>query len=134
LVVAQPQVLGDHLGVAGVGLGARDDLALAPGLDGVGADWDYRMASLQQPVDQPAVGAFERHGQPGRRAEPAQTGDQVVEPGCRVRDAEGADRLAGLVEHADGVFGRRPVDSDEHEHNLLKLAGHLVRRTRPGGH
>jgi hypothetical protein len=128
------RLLGDHLGVAGVGVGARDDLALAPGLDGVGADRDYRMAGLQQPVDQPAVGAFERHGQPGRRAEPAQTGDQVVEPGGRVGDAEGADRLAALVEHADGVFGRRPVDSDEHEHNLLKLAGHLVRRTRPGGH
>jgi hypothetical protein len=54
------RLLGDYLGVAGVGLGARDDLALAPGLDGVGADRDHRMAGLQQPVDQPAVGAFDR--------------------------------------------------------------------------
>jgi hypothetical protein len=119
-VVAQPQVLGDHRGVAGVGLGARDDLALAPGLDGVGPDRHHRMAGLQQPVDQPAVGAFQRHGQLGRRVEPAEAGDEVVEPGGRVGDAEGADRLTGLVEHADGVFGRRPVDSDEHEHNLLE--------------
>jgi hypothetical protein len=70
-MVAQPQVLGDHLGVAGVGLGARDDLALAPGLDGVGADRDHRVTGLQQPVDQPAVGAFERDRQPGRRTQPA---------------------------------------------------------------
>jgi hypothetical protein len=133
-VVAQPQVLGDHLSVASVGLGARDDLALAPGLDGVGADRDHRVAGLQQPVDQPAVGAFDRHGQPGWSTEPAQAGDEVVEPGGRVGDAEGADCLAGLVEHADGVFGRRPVDSDEHEHTSWKLAGQLVRRIRPGGH
>src|SRR5512132_3494504 len=117
------RLLGDHLGVAGVGLGARDDLALAPGLDGVGADRDHRVAGFQQPVDQPAVGAFDRHWSPGRRTEPAQAGDEVVEPGCRVGDAEGADRLAGLVEHADGVFGRRPVDADEHEHNLLEAGG-----------
>jgi hypothetical protein len=84
LVVAQPQVLSDHLGVAGVGLGACDDLALAPGLDGACADRDHRVAGLQQPVDQPAVGAFERHRQPGQSAEPAQAGNEVVEPGCRV--------------------------------------------------
>jgi hypothetical protein len=78
------------------------------------------MAGFQQPVDQPAVGAFERHGQPGRRAEPAQAGNEVVEPGGRVGDGEDADRLADLVEHADGVVGRRPVDTDEHEHNLLE--------------
>jgi hypothetical protein len=117
------RLLGDHLGVAGVGGGARDDLALAPGLDGACADRDHRMAGFQQPVDQPAVGAFQRHGQPGRRAEPAQAGDEVVEPGGRVGDAEGADRGAGLVEHADGVFGRRPIDADEHEHNLLEAGG-----------
>jgi hypothetical protein len=81
------------------------------------------MAGLQQPVDQPAVGAFDCHGQPGRRAEPAQARDEVIEPGCRVGDAEGADRLAGLVEHADGVVGRRPVDSDEHAYNLLEAGG-----------
>ena len=33
LVRAQPQVLGDHRGVAGVGLGARQHLAVPPGLD-----------------------------------------------------------------------------------------------------
>src|SRR5512132_4701625 len=113
------RLLGDHLGVAGVGLGARDDLALAPGLDGVGADRDHRVAGFQQPVDQPAVGAFDRDRQPCRSTEPAQTGHKVVEPGGRVGDAEGNDGPAGLVEHADGMLGRRPVDTDEHEHEHL---------------
>jgi hypothetical protein len=52
------RLLGDLLGVAGVGLGARDDLALAPGLDGACADRDHRVAGFQQP----AVGAFDRDG------------------------------------------------------------------------
>ena len=65
---AQPQVLGDQGGVAGVVLGARQHLGVAPGLDGVGLDRHDRVAGFQQPVDQPPVGAFDGHRQPGRLA------------------------------------------------------------------
>jgi len=113
-VAAQPQVLGDHHGVAGVGLGARQDLGVAPGLDRVGGDRDHRVAGLEQPVDQAAVGPLDRDGQPGWLPETAQPADELREPVGGVGDLEGGHPRAGLVEHAHGVAFGRPVDSDEH--------------------
>jgi hypothetical protein len=113
-VVAQAQVLGDHGGVAGVVLGARQHLGVAPGLDGVGLDRHDRVAGFQQPVDQPTVGAFDRHRQRGRFAEPSQSGHQLVEPIGGVADLEGGGLAAGVVEHAHRVTLRRPVDPAEH--------------------
>jgi hypothetical protein len=115
LVAAQPQVVGDHRGVAGIGLGPGDHLGVAPGLDRVGMDWHHGVAGLQQPVDQAAVGPFDGDGELAGFAEPAQAADQVVESGCGVGDAEGAHRRAGVVQHADGVRGCCPVDPNEHE-------------------
>ena len=54
-VRAQPQVIGDHRGVAGVGLGARQHFALPPGLDRVRLDRHDRVPGLQQQVHQAAV-------------------------------------------------------------------------------
>ncbi len=59
LVRAQPQVLGDHRGVAGVGLGTRQHLALPPGLDRVRLDRHDRVPGFQQQVHQPAVGPLD---------------------------------------------------------------------------
>jgi hypothetical protein len=44
-VLAQPQVLGDNQGIAGVALGTRRHLALTPGLDGVRLDRHDRVAN-----------------------------------------------------------------------------------------
>ena len=59
-VRAQPQVLGDDRGVAGVGLRAGEHLAVAPGLDRVRADRHDRVPGLEQRVDQPSVRALDR--------------------------------------------------------------------------
>ena len=54
-VGTQPETLGDHRGVAGVGPGAGQHLAVAPGLDRVRADRNQRVAMLEQRVDQASV-------------------------------------------------------------------------------
>ena len=56
LVLTQPQVLGDHQGVAGVALGSRDHLAVAPGFDRGRLDRHDRVPGLQQCIDQPPSG------------------------------------------------------------------------------
>src|SRR6266498_1551656 len=105
-VVAQPQVLGDHLGVGGVGLGARQHLGVAPCLDRVGADRHDGVAGLQQPIDQPPVGPLDGHGQLGWVAEPAKAGGELAEPVGGVGDLERGHALAGLVQHAHRVLLR----------------------------
>ena len=60
LVRPQPQVLGDHGGVPGVGLGAREHLAVAPGLDRVRLDRHDRVPGFQQQVHQAAVRPLDR--------------------------------------------------------------------------
>jgi len=112
LVLAQPQVFGDHQCVDGVGLGAGDDLAVAPGLDRVRADRDHLVAGLEPGVDQPAVGSLDAHRHVGAVAEFAEPADQVGEPVGGVGDGEGGLDLSGVVEDAHVVGLRGPVDPD----------------------
>jgi hypothetical protein len=58
-VRAQPQVLGDHLSVTSVALRPRQDLTVAPLLDRVRLDRDHGVPSLEQRVDETAVGSFD---------------------------------------------------------------------------
>ena len=112
-VAAQPQILGDHRGVAGVGLGAGEHLALTPGLDRVGADRDHRMPGLEQRVDEPPVWAFDGHrGVSPIVGEPAETTQQVSEPVRGVGDGEVGVDLSGRLKHAHRVGFGGPVDTD----------------------
>ena len=113
---AQPQVLRDHRGVAGVGLGAGQHLALAPGLDRVRADRHDRVPGLEQQVDQPPV-----------RAVRSPTGMSAGSPSLASRRISAAipsavcstvncdSDLPGGVEHAHRVDLGGPVDPDEEQ-------------------
>jgi hypothetical protein len=110
LVLAQPQVLGDHRGVPCVGLSAREHLTVAPGLDGVRLDRHYRVPGLQQQVHQAAVRPLDgdRHiaGLPVRGQAPGQRGDPVR----GMLDREPGHDLARSIHHAHGVSLGGPVD------------------------
>jgi hypothetical protein len=109
----QPQVPGDHRGVAGVGLGAGEHLTVPPGPDRVRVRRHDRVPGLQQRIDQAPVGAFDadRHIGPVL-AEPAETAQQVSEAVRGMHDRELACDLAIRVEHAHRVRLGGPVDAD----------------------
>ena len=117
LVLAQPQVLGDHQGVAGVALGPGQHLAVAPGLDRVRLDRDHRVAGLQQRVDQPPAGALDRDWHPGGLAEGGQPPDQGGEPGSGMLDGELGLQQAVVIGHGHGMGLGRPVDPGEERHD-----------------
>jgi hypothetical protein len=112
LVLTQPQVLSDHQGVAGVGLGAGDDLSVAPGLDRVGADRHDRVTGFEQGVDEPAVGSLDPDRDVGAVTELAEPADQVGEPVGGVSDGEGRLHSARVIKDARVVGLGRPVDPD----------------------
>jgi hypothetical protein len=103
LVVAQPQVLGDHGGVAGVGLRAGQHLPVPPGLDRVRLDRHDRVPGLQQQVDQAAVGPLDRDRHVGGVAEAGQPAGQPGDPVGRMGDRELGGDLARGVHHAHRV-------------------------------
>jgi hypothetical protein len=51
-----------------------------PGLDGAWLDGHDRVAGLQRPVDQAAVGPLDCHWQRGRVVQPAEPGHSRVNP------------------------------------------------------
>ncbi len=114
-VGAQPQVLGDHVRVARVGLRPGDHLALPPGLDRVRLHRDHRVPGGEQRVDQPPVRALDRYRHVTGRAQLGQSADQAGERGRGVGDGERRDRATGWVEHAHRMGLRGPVDPDEEQ-------------------
>ena len=113
LVLAQPKVLGDHRGVASVGLGPGQHLPFPPGLDRVGADRHHRMPRLQQQVHQAAVRPLDRDRYEGGLAVFGQPADEQRDPVRRVLDGETRHDLPGGVHHAHGVGLGGPVDPGE---------------------
>ncbi len=119
----QAQVLGDQLGVTGVRLGPRQDLAVSPRLDRVRLHRGDGVARLQQRVDEPAIGPFDRHGHAHRCAQLGQPLGEPFNAISTVGHRERADLDAARIEYAHGMFFAGPVDADEHHrlqrrHNL----------------
>jgi hypothetical protein len=144
LVRAQPQVLGDHRGVPGVGLGPGQHLAVPPGLDRVRADRHHRVPGLQQQVDQAAVGALDRDRHAAGLPVPGQAADQQRDPVRGMPDGEPGHDLARSVHHAYRMRLGGPVDPGEEQrfrqrkrHGNSSKAAATARRRRdwlPGGH
>ena len=128
----QTQVLADGLGVSEVGLGPGSDLGLAPRLYRIRRHRHHRVAGLQQPVHQPAIGSLDRHRQLGWLAEPGEAAHQVLEPDGAVRDRERGQCATCAVVHTHRVFLRRPVDACEHSNLLDVSLPPSMTRTRPG--
>jgi hypothetical protein len=112
-VPPQPQVFRDHRGVGGIGLGTREHLAFAPGLDRVRADRYHRMPGLQQQVDQPPVATFDPDWDVDRLTELGQPTQQQGDPIGGMRHGELRQHLPFDVDHAHGVDLSSPVDADE---------------------
>ena len=135
LVRAQPQVLGDHRGVPGVGLGPGQHLALPPGLDRVRADRHHRVPGFQQQVHQAAVRPLDRDRQAAGLPVPGQAADQRGDPVRGMLDHELRGDLAPGVHHAHGVRLGGPVDpGEEQRFRQRKRHGNSSRwQRRPGG-
>jgi hypothetical protein len=142
-VLAQPQVLGDHRRVTGVGLGAGQDLAVPPGLDRVRLHRHDRVPGFQQEVYQLAVRPLDGDRQARRIPELAEAADQRGDPVGGMADRELGDDLARGVHHAHGMDLGTPVDSGKkgcftqlgRQHGLLKMAATTRRGGQlPGGH
>jgi hypothetical protein len=94
----QAQVLGDQLGVTGVRLGPRQDLAVSPRLDRVRLHRGDGVARLQQRVDEPAIGPFDRHGHAHRCAQLGQPLGEPFNAISTVGHRERADLDAARIE------------------------------------
>ena len=130
---AQPQILRDHQGVAGVGLRPGHHLTLAPGLDRVRGDRHHRMPGLEQQVHQPAVRSFDPDLDIERVAEPGQLGDQTGDAVGGMLHGELAHGAAFGIEHAHSVGCGGPIETDE---ELSRGQGHDNSsrwQRRPGG-
>ncbi len=112
-VPPQPQIFRDHRGVGGIGLGTREHLALAPGLDRVWADRHDRVPGLEQQVDQSPVAAFDPDRDVDRLAELGQPMHQQGDPVGGMLHGELRQHLPFDVDHAHGVDLSSPVDADE---------------------
>jgi hypothetical protein len=86
---------------------------------GVGLHRHRRMAGLQQPVHQAAIGSFGRHRHLGRIAVASQTCGEPIKALRAVCDGEAVNHSALVIEDAHGVFLRRPVDPCEHVVSLV---------------
>ena len=135
LVRAQPQVLGDHRGVASVGLRPGQHLAVPPGLDRVRADRHHRVPGLQQQVDQAAVRALDGDRHTAGLPVPGQAADQQRDPVRGMLDGEPGHDLAPGVHHAHRVRLGGPVDpGEEQRFRQRKRHGNSSRwQRRPGG-
>ena len=141
----QPQVLGDHQGVAGVGFRPGQHLPFPPGLDRVRADRHHRKPGLEQRVDQRPSGRSIRPAIAGVAGQPTLSNR-------RSRSANpwplcGRSRIAGFdptgrIQHAHGVCFGGPIQY-RHRINasgtgiraLLTVAATTRRGGRlPGGH
>ncbi|HEY2076260.1 MAG TPA: hypothetical protein VGH53_07975 [Streptosporangiaceae bacterium] len=134
LVVAQPQVLGDHGGVPGVGLGSRQHLPVPPGLDRVRLDRHHRVPGFQQQVHQPPVRPLDGDGQVTRVTEPGRAADQRGDPVRGVLDGELSYDLAPGIHHAHSMRGGGPVDPGEElcVRQRKRQLDSLQRQRRPG--
>jgi dihydrofolate reductase len=83
------------------------------------------VTGFRQPVDQPAVGAFDRNWQPCWSTEPAQAGNEVVEPGGRV----GMRKVRTVLPVWSSTQTACSVDAQSIPTNMSttswKLTGHL---------
>ena len=119
IVVTQAQVVGDHLGVTRIALGARADLGLAPRLDRRRLDRHDRMTGVEEPVDESSVRPLDGDGQLGRVAVPHEPADEALEAVGRMADREPLGNPTGIVDDADGMLIRRPVDPRKHRSSLV---------------
>ncbi len=139
----QPQVLGDDLGVTGIRLGSRGHLGLPPCLDGPARHGHHPMPGFEQPVDQSAVGALDRHRHLPGNAQRHQPCHQLGEPVLGVSDHEGGDLCAVRVDDTDSVLLGGPVDPHEfhrgrqfqlcHSALLSSVSGRVLDERVPAG-
>jgi hypothetical protein len=119
LVMPAAQVLRDHPRIAGIALGARADLGLPPRLDRGRLDGHHGMARLEQVVDEAAVRAFDRDRHLVGSTVTRQTVCQAGESLTAVANREAVGHTACVIDDADGVLLRRPIDPDEHRPSLV---------------
>ena len=133
-MLAQPEVLGDHRGIPGAGLGPGQHLPFPPGLDRVRADRHHRVPGLQQQVRQAAVRPLDRHRHAGSIAVLSEPADQQRDPVRRMLDGETRHDLPGGVHHAHGMDLCGPVDPSEKQRiRQRKRHGNSSRwQRRPG--
>ena len=135
LARAQPQVLGDHGGVPGVGFGTREHLAVAPGLDRVRLDRHHRVPRLQQQIHEAAVRALDGDRHATGLPVAGQAADQRGDPVRGMLDRELVRDLAAGVQHAHGVSLGGPVDPGEKQRIRQRKRHRSSSRwqRRPGG-
>ena len=118
-VAVGTQVVRELVAIARIGLGAGGTPAGPGGMECPRVDRDHRVAGGEQPVDNQAVGAFDRHGQVSRAAVAGQAGQHRVQVLLGVRGHPAVDHLAGGVEDGHGMTGARPVPPGE-QHGCLQ--------------
>jgi len=113
LGVADPQVIGDHVCISGVGLGAGDDLGLPPDLDGVGLDrpTPLHVAGMTVSINATSITSTTNRTRPG--------GTGTCHGGRSCRSGHG-----GLV----GRPGRHVMGTERVEH---RRSGHQVGEQQP---
>jgi hypothetical protein len=133
-VAVGAQDVGQHEGIARIGLAARGAVARAAGLDDVRMDRDHRVAGPDQGIDDQARGPLDGDRQRGRRRDAREPGQQFGEAGTVVPGADAGDDPAGAVNDAGGVAGAAPIQTRVELHGLTSSAcGRLARVGRSSG-
>jgi hypothetical protein len=128
------QDVGQHEGIARVGLAAGGAVAGPAGADHVGMDGDDRVAGLDQGVDDQPRRTLDGNRQFGRGRDPAQAGEQVGQARRAVAHRDAAEDLTCGIDDADGVAVAAPVETAVEWHGLTSLDwGRLTRAGRSCG-
>jgi hypothetical protein len=112
-VLVGAEQVGEPVGLADVGLRAGA-LPARPGrVEGVGVDWHYLVAGLEQPIDEQSVRACDRDQKLRRTAELAEPLQRTGDPVLGVREAEALGDGSAFVDDAKLMRSARPIDPDE---------------------
>ena len=133
-MAVRAQDVGEHVGVAGIGLRCGGPVARAASLHDVGVDRHDGKACREQRLDDEAGGALDRDGQRLGGRDPLQPGEQLGEAGGVMLHLDARNDIAPLVDDADGMAVRAPVEADKEGHGRnLRVRVGLARAGRSCG-
>jgi hypothetical protein len=107
------QDIGQHVGVARIGLAAGRAVAWATGFDDIGMDGHDRVACRREGFDDEAAGTLDGHWQGFRSGDPLQPPQQFGQPRRRVGAFEPDQNGAVFIECTDGMAALQRGNQDE---------------------
>ena len=115
-VAVRAQDVGEHVGIAGIGLRPGGSIARPAGLHDIRMDRHDHMAGGDQCLHDEAGGALDGDGQRLGRRDPLEPRAKIGEAGGIVPDIQARLDGASFIDNANGVAARAPVKAGEEGH------------------